>query len=311
MKKRNRRRWLWAIGSLLALLLLGIGAYNYSVYHNVKKTADLVHEPVKRPITVKRPKPISLKKQDPISILLIGVDERRGDRGRSDSLIVLTVNPNKKSIKMLSIPRDTRTKIVGKGIEDKINHAYAFGGVEMTMSTVEKFLAVPIDYYIKVNMEGFRDIVNAIGGITVNNQFAFTYEGVTFPKGEITLDGQKALKYSRMRYEDPRGDFGRQNRQKQIIEAVIHKGSRLSSLVNYQEILTAIGKNVKTNITFEQMKHIQTNYKDAREHVEQLHIKGHEKKINGTFYLIVPEQERLSISKKLKEHLEISSLPKT
>ncbi|MBA2874553.1 polyisoprenyl-teichoic acid--peptidoglycan teichoic acid transferase TagU [Thermaerobacillus caldiproteolyticus] len=308
-KRRKKKKWLWIITSLLALFLLGVGVYGYSVYHHLKKTADRMHEPIHRMTSEKRKQPVSLKKQTPISILLIGVDERKGDRGRADSLIVLTVNPNKKSVEMVSIPRDTRTEIVGKGKEDKINHSYAFGGVEMTVATVEKFLDIPIDYYIKVNMESFKDIVDAVGGVTVNNPFAFTYDGVTFPKGEIKLDGEKALKYSRMRYEDPRGDFGRQDRQKQIIEAVINKGASFSSLANYDELLAAIGKNIKTNLTFEQMKDIQANYKEARQHIEQLHIKGNSQTINGVSYIIVPKQERITLSNKLREHLEIKDTP--
>jgi LCP family protein required for cell wall assembly len=307
MSKHRRNKWLGTISIILIAIALGAGWYGYSIYHHVKKTADQIHDPIKRTVSEKRPKPVSLKKQTPISFLLIGVDERKGDRGRADSLIVLTVNPNKKSIEMVSIPRDTRTEIVGKGKEDKINHSYAFGGVEMTMATVEKFLDIPIDYYIKVNMESFKDIVDAVGGVTVNNPFAFTYEGATFPKGTITLDGAKALKYSRMRYDDPRGDFGREDRQKQIIEAVINKGATFSSLANYDDILNAIGKNIKTNLTFEQMKAIQANYKDARQHIERLYLKGKGTKINGIYYFIVPEQERLSLSNKLKEHLEINA----
>jgi polyisoprenyl-teichoic acid--peptidoglycan teichoic acid transferase len=305
-KRRKKKKWLRWIGGIVAVLLIGVGIYAYSIYHHVKQTAEQMHEPVNH-ISDKRNAPVSLNKQTPISILLIGVDERKGDRGRADSLIVMTVNPSKKSIEMVSIPRDTRTEIIGKGKKDKINHSYAFGGVEMTMATVEHFLDIPIDYYIKVNMESFRDIVDAVGGVTVDNPFAFTYEGVTFPKGEITLNGEKALKYSRMRYDDPRGDFGRQDRQKQIIEAIIQKGAGFSSLTNYDEVLTAIGKNIKTNLTFDEMQEIQANYKEARHHIEQLHITGKGTTINGTYYLLVPEEERLAISNKLKEHLELKT----
>jgi len=309
--KRNRKKLFWIIGSLFTLLLLSVGIYSYLIYLNVKETAGEMHEPIDRMVSEKRQKPVSLKKSEPISILLMGVDERKGDRGRSDTLIVLTVNPNKKSVEMVSIPRDTRTEIVGKGFQDKINHAYAFGGVEMAMATVENFLDIPIDYYIKVNMEGFKDIVDAVGGITVDNSFSFTYEGVTFPKGKITLDGDKALKFSRMRYDDPRGDFGRQDRQKQIIEGVIKKGASINSLANYDDILGALGKNVKTNMTFEQMKNIQANYKEARHNIEKLHLKGNGTKINGVYYLVIPEEERLMMSNRLKEHLEISKTSST
>lgn len=291
--------------AIVVLLFVMAGAYAFSMYGKFKETINEMHEPIERERSEQRENELSLGKGEPISFLLIGVDERKNDRGRADSLIVMTVNPKKQSIEMVSIPRDTRTLIVGKGKEDKINHSYAFGGVEMTLATVEQFLDIPIDYYIKVNMEGFKDIVDAVGGVTVNNAFAFEYEGESFPKGEITLNGEKALKYARMRYDDPRGDFGRQDRQKQVIEAIIKKGASFSSLTNYGDILEAIGKNIKTNLTFDDMKQIQANYKEARRHIEQLHMQGKGQKINGIYYLIVPEEERIAISQRLKEHLEI------
>ncbi|WPZ18256.1 LytR family transcriptional regulator [Geobacillus subterraneus] len=305
-KRRKKKRWLRWLAGVCIVLLAGVGLFSYSVYHNVKRTANEMHEQVNWK-SEKRQDDVSFERKTPISILLIGVDERKGDKGRADTLIVMTVNPNKQSIEMVSVPRDTRTEIVGKGTKDKINHSYAFGGVEMTMATVEHFLDIPIDYYIKVNMESFRDIVDAVGGVTVNNPFAFTYEGTHFPKGEITLNGEEALKYSRMRYDDPRGDFGRQDRQKQIIQAIIEKGASFSSLTNYSDVLAAIGKNIKTNLTFEEMKEIQENYKDARKQIKQLHITGQGTKMNGIYYLVVPEQERMAISNELKEHLELSA----
>ncbi|MEB3750845.1 polyisoprenyl-teichoic acid--peptidoglycan teichoic acid transferase TagU [Geobacillus icigianus] len=305
-KRRKKRKWLRWLTGALAVLLAGAGIFAYSIYHHVKQTANQMHEDIDWK-SGKRQEDVSFERKTPISILLIGVDERKGDRGRADTLIVMTVNPNKQSIEMVSVPRDTRTEIIGKGTKDKINHSYAFGGVEMTMATVEHFLDIPIDYYIKVNMESFRDIVNAVGGVTVNNPFAFTYEGTYFSKGKITLNGDEALKYSRMRYDDPRGDFGRQDRQKQIIQAIIEKGASFSSLTNYSDVLTAIGKNIKTNLTFEEMKEIQANYKDARKQIKQLHITGQGTKINGIYYLIVPESERLAVSNELKEHLELKT----
>ncbi|MEC5188085.1 LytR family transcriptional regulator [Geobacillus thermodenitrificans] len=305
-KRRKKKKWLRWLAGVFVVLLLGLGMFSYSIYHNLKQTANEMHEKVNWK-SEKRQEEVSFERKTPISILLMGVDERKGDKGRADTLIVLTVNPNKQSIEMVSVPRDTRTEIIGKGMQDKINHSYAFGGVEMTMATVEHFLDIPIDYYIKVNMESFRDIVDAVGGVTVNNPFAFTYGGTHFPKGEITLNGEEALKYSRMRKGDPRGDFGRQDRQKQIIQAIIEKGASFSSLTNYSDVLAAIGKNIKTNLTFEDMKEIQANYKDARKQIKQLHINGQGTKINGIYYLLVPDSERTAISNELKEHLELSA----
>ena len=124
-----------------------------------------MHQPVD--ISDRREEVISIKNQDPFSVLVLGVDEQKDDIGRSDSMIIITVNPNVESIKMLSIPRDTRTEIVGNGTEEKINHAYARGGVEMAIATVENFLDLPIDYYVKVNMDGFKEIIDALDGVTV------------------------------------------------------------------------------------------------------------------------------------------------
>src|SRR5690606_4075310 len=176
----------------------------------------------------KRTEAIDINEADPISILLMGVDERSGDAGRTDTLIVVSVNPNTNSMQMLSIPRDTYVELVGRGTQDKINHAYAFGGVDMTIDTVENFLDVPIDYYVKVNMEGLEQIVDALGGIQVESTFAFSYEGSTFEEGTLTLTGEEALRYARMRKGDPKGDFGRQDRQKQVIAGIIDKGANLS-----------------------------------------------------------------------------------
>ncbi|MES5263880.1 LytR family transcriptional regulator [Priestia aryabhattai] len=307
-KRRNpkKKRALKITMAIILVLILGVGAYAYSIWHSVEKTFTQTHDPLNRDVSEKRSEKVSFSKRDPISILLLGVDQRAGDRGRSDSLILMTVNPKDQSMKMVSIPRDTRTEIVGKGTTDKINHAYAFGGVDMAVNTVEKFLDVPVDYYVQVNMESFKDIVDAVGGVTVNNDLNFDYDGYSFKKGNLTLDGKEALAYSRMRKQDPRGDFGRQMRQRQIIEGVIEEGASVQSLANYGTILDTIGTNVRTNLTFDDMKQIQSNYKDARHNVEQLQVDGKGEKINGIYYYAVSDATRQALSSKLKQHLNIN-----
>lgn len=302
--KRKKKKWLRITGLVLLILLIGIGVYAYTVWNSLTDAVDTMHQPVERE-TTKRVESLNLEDKEPFSVLMLGVDEREGDSGRSDTMIVLTVNPEKKSVRMLSIPRDTRTEIVGHGTTDKINHAYAFGGVAMSMDTVENFLDIPIDYYMQINMEGFKDIVDSVGGVTVNNDLDFTYEGVHFPEGQITLDGADALKFSRMRYDDPRGDFGRQLRQRSIIQAVLKEGASLNSLTNFDDIFDALSKNIKTNLTFDEMVDIQANYKSAAGSIEQSTITGTGQTIDGIWYLIVDDEEKTKVQNELKEHLEV------
>ncbi|MDR7073188.1 LCP family protein required for cell wall assembly [Fictibacillus barbaricus] len=305
-KGKRKKKTLKILGSIIGILLLAGAGYAYYVYSSVKDTVGKMHDDSEWSGSDKRDDELNLSNQDPISILILGVDERKGDRGRSDTTIVVTVNPKTNSMYMTSIPRDTRTEIIGKGTQDKINHAYAFGGTKMAIETVENFLDIPIDYFMKVNMESFKGIVNALGGVTVNNEkFGFSYEGHNFPKGSLNLSGEEALAYSRMRKQDPRGDFGRNERQRQVINSIIDEGAQLSSITKLGEILGVMGDNITTNMSFDEMKEIQSNYKGARKNVQSLEIKGRGGKINGIYYFNVSDEEKKRISSLLKEQLEL------
>lgn len=302
-----RRLLKWCFGIITIILIIsGIIAYN--IYDDVMSTFDEIHTPVERTPSIARTEPVELEQQQPFSILLLGVDERRSDSGRSDTMIVLSVNPQTKNTLMVSIPRDTYTQIVGKNIKDKINHAYAFGGIEMSMDSVEKLLNIPIDYVAKVNMEGFEQVINTIGGVQVQNTIAFQEGDYTFKKGEITLDGQAALAYVRMRKEDPQGDFGRQIRQKQVIQAIIEEGTSLRTLLKYQNIFEILGNNISTNLTFDQIRELQQNYRESLSDIKQIHFqKGEGRTINGIWYYMLDQNELTEVSNTLKEHLEIDS----
>lgn len=302
-KQVKKRKWLWIIALIFLLFVAGVGTYAFSVYHSLTSAVVIMHKPIEREKSEKRVEIVTLEQKDPFSVLILGVDEREGDRGRSDTMIVLTVNPTLNSIKMLSIPRDTRTEIIGRGTVDKINHAYAFGREEMSIETVEHFLDIPIDYFVKINMDGFKEIVNAVGGITVQNAFDFSEGGYDFPKGEISLNGDEALVFVRMRYQDPNGDFGRQDRQRQVIQGVINKGASLSSLTRFSDIFSALGNNIRTNLTFDEMVDIQKNYKETRHSIEQLQLIGKGTTIKSIYYQIVPEEEQLRVQSELKAHL--------
>ncbi|KMJ59039.1 trascriptional regulator [Bacillus sp. LL01] len=300
-----KKLWFKILISVLGIVTIGVGIFVFSVYKSLEDAAGSMHSPLDRPNSEKRVTEVDFNKKDPLSFLILGVDERPGDRGRSDSMIVLTVNPNQKSMQMVSIPRDTRTEIVGKGFDDKINHAYAFGGPEMSIATVENFLDIPIDYFVQVNMESFKDIVDAVGGVTIKNKLEFSQSGHHFPQGEIQLNGDEALSFSRMRSAD--SDFGRQQRQRDVIQAIINKGASVSSVTKFDDILDILGNNIRTNLTFDEMVNIQSNYKDARHNLTQHQVNGSGTRIDNIYYLLVGEEDRLNLSNLLKDHLELDS----
>ncbi|MFB4162263.1 LCP family protein [Alteribacillus sp. JSM 102045] len=305
MGTEKRKKILLIIITTIGVLVLGAGGYVWQV---VMSTVANIQENIDRVKSEKRLEEINFKDGDPISVLLMGVDdlESRQDLGRSDSLILLTINPHTESINMVSIPRDTYTEIRGNRTKDKISHAHAIGGSQMTIRTVEHFLDVPVDYFVKVNMESFKDIVDAVGGVEVYNDLDFTFYDEHYPKGTISLDGEKALGYSRMRHADPRGDFGRQLRQRQVIEAVIKKGSSISSITNFTDIFQVVENNVKTNLTLDDMWNIQSGYKKAINHIEQHQMEGEDKKKNGVYYYFPDEENLQLLSNELKEHLEVN-----
>lgn len=300
------KKWKWALGIAFVVCIASLTVV-INVYGDIKSTANEMYAPIDDVVSVIRTQPVDITaKKEPFSVLVLGVDERGEDKGRSDTMIVLTVNPTLQTTKMLSIPRDTYTEIIGKSFKDKMNHAYAFGGVEMSMKTVENFLAIPIDYVTKVNMESFVDIVDIVGGITVDNPFDFRHDGEHFPAGELTLDGEKALKFVRMRYEDPAGDFGRQNRQKQVIQSVLKESLSLSALWNYKSIFKTIEKNVELNIAFEDLLSIRKNYGDSFKTIEQLYFNnGTGTMMNEIYYYVPNAAELLDIQNLLKEHMEM------
>ncbi|AVK96581.1 transcriptional regulator [Lysinibacillus sphaericus] len=300
-KKSKKKIWLWIVGSLLTIFLIFIG----TAYYTIQKTMNKINTPLVEATDITEEAPKTMKKKEPFSVLLLGVDERSNDSGRSDTMIVITVNPEKQTMKMLSIPRDTRTEIIGHDTVDKINHAYAFGGVPMAMDTVENLLDIPLDYYVFINMEGFLQIIDTLGGVTIQNDMDLTYDSYHFPKGELSLNGDEALIFSRIRYEDPRGDFGRQIRQRQIIEAVMKKASTPSVILKASDMLDVVGDNVRMNFTVKDLIQLQSIYKKMDSSIEQLSFEAEGgKMIDRIWYYVPDETELQQIQTELKTHLE-------
>ncbi|MDN6290560.1 MAG: LCP family protein [Tetragenococcus koreensis] len=300
---------------MLGLLVLGasIGGYlAWRVYDDVKNTTDEMYEPVKEqePHESRLHKPLVVDEgKDPFSVLIMGVDTGDFNRkytGRSDTMMLATVNPNTEKTSIVSIPRDTYTEIIGKNEKNKINHAYAFGGTSMAVNTVQNLFDIPVDYYISVNMESMQTIVDAIGGITITPPLSFSHSGNVFVKGQPThMTGAQALSYSRMRYEDPNGDYGRQHRQRQVIEATMKKIASFETVRNYSSVLESMSNSMKTNMSFDDMVDMFNKYRSAVSKIEQIQLSGSGTMIDGVYYEIIPDEEISRVQSHLKSELEL------
>lgn len=312
-KKHNKKRKKGGRGCLwffLILLLLGVGVLVYG-YFELRQTTDTIFsDPGEETMrhTSREEQDVNLSGDTPFSVLLMGIDTGdmgRVDSGRSDTMMVMTVNPNTDRTTLVSIPRDTYTEMVGRGTDDKINHAYAFGGASMAINTVQNFLDIPIDYYVSVNMQGIQQIVDAVGGITLTASSSFSQSGHSFVEGQSTqMDGEMALAYSRMRKDD--GDYARQGRQREVVLATVNKIASFNTILNYQSVLQTMEDNVATNMAFDEMVNVFLNYQDAISNIEEVQINGSGTRMGGVYYEIIPEEEVNSISQQLRNELEIN-----
>lgn len=307
-KKKGRRGLKIFFGIVFVVLFIAFG-YAYSVYSNVKKATEDIYTPIETEVV--RDSSVELDQKHPISILLLGVDTGdlgRTEQGRSDSMMVATINPDTKKTTLLSIPRDTYAEIVGNGTMDKINHAYAIGGTEMSINSVQKLLNIPIDFYVTVNMAGIQEIVDAVGGVDVISPITFTADGYAFTEGEtVHLDGNTALSFARMRQGDPEGDTGRQARQRLVIEAVIKQLVTPNTLLNYQDILFSLSANVKTNFQMDDYMALQNNdYLAAANNIQKDQLAGiGSTEADGIYYSFTDDAELARVQALLRAELEL------
>lgn len=289
-RKKSRKLWLKIPIIVIILLILGVGVYAFTVYNNAKSTVnDKMQSQVDSIDTSLTKK--KLNETEALNVLLLGIDSEEDQAGRSDAMMIMRLYPETDEMKIVSIPRDTRTEIVGKGKEDKINHAYAFGKEDMAVATVENFLDIELDYYVAINMDGLVELVDELGTITVDNEVEWSDNGYDFPTGTVEMDGDKTMSYVRMRKEDPEGDFGRTTRQRKVIEGILQEGASAGSVPKIKSLTEVLGNNMSTNMDFADMKKLFSGYRDTRRNVDEYMLDGEGTNIDGVYYLQVPDEE--------------------
>ncbi|MBM6833634.1 LCP family protein [Megamonas hypermegale] len=247
-KKKKTSYWKYLLILILVFVLSGIGgAYfanalvdNKPMYSDAEKDGLLVAK-------------------DKATVMIMGVDKRNDDVGRSDTLMVATLDPDKNQAALLSIPRDTRVKIKGHGY-DKINAAYAYGDRKLSQQTVESLLGIKIDHYIVIDVHGFTKIIDALGGIDIDVEKRMYYEDpwdddgglyIDLQPGMQHMDGKTAVTY--VRYRDEEGDIGRIRRQQKFMKAVMDKLVSPTIIPRLPSIVSAMYDAVETDMSISEL----------------------------------------------------------
>lgn len=238
---------------ILAVFLATVGA-SYYIFHGLFESAR--HGVADATAEISDEKEPENKT---INFLLLGVDERSGDVGRSDTIMMLSANLATKRIGLVSVPRDSRVDMIKYG-STKVNHAYAYGGITLAKQTIEKLLNVKADHYFVINFSAFKKIIDLLGGVDLDVEkdmyYRDDYDGengliIDLQKGQQHLDAEKAIEY--VRYRDEEGDIGRVKRQQKFLNAVLAKFTSPSTILKIPSIIKEVRNSIQTDMSFADM----------------------------------------------------------
>lgn len=279
------------IVAVLVVAIIGVGGY---VYYRVHNAASQISSWDKN-----KASDDATNSGKPVTYLLMGADTGalgRSYKGRTDTMMVVVLNPKTRTTTMVSIPRDTKIEI--DDVPVKINAAYSYGSSTSAMDAVEKLTNIKIDGYLLVNMGGLEKLVNAVGGVSVTSPLTFKIDKFSFAKNQTyAMNGKQALEFSRMRYDDPDGDYGRQRRQQLVISAIIAKVKDHPTQVLSSKFLDAVSENIRTDVSLSSVKNLALKYKDAAGSINMDQMRGKSKRINGADFEVQPKSEITRIHK--------------
>ena len=237
--------------TIVMITLAGVAVYAFVSKIQAPNLKSKQTFPNAAPVTA------SVPENNRINILLLGTDDgdpdNPGGPRRSDTMIVASINPENKTVNILSIPRDSRVHIPGHPGYDKITHAFFYGGPDLAIRTVEDNFHIPIHYYTAINWQAFIKVVDILGGVDLdvaeNMNYEDPYENLSIhlDKGYQHLNGEKAGEYVRFRH-DELGDIGRVQRQEQFLRAMTTQMLQAGTILKLPALLTTISDYVQTNM---------------------------------------------------------------
>jgi LCP family protein required for cell wall assembly len=293
-RQRFKRTLLWIAGIIVFVLVAGAVA-GYAYYRKISNDVAQKSEKMNPGIANVLTKPKVKQPNAPFYMVMMGEDTRPGEtQARSDTLMVAYVDPPKKHVAIISIPRDSRVEIPGHG-KTKINAAAQIGGAKLTIETVRLLTGLPISHYVELDFNGFRDLVDAVGGVTVTvpttisdvKAAGYLPNAVTVKKGVQKLDGYHALTFVRSRkFAD--GDFTRIKDQQIFIKALVKQTLQPGNILKIPAIVQAIEKNVVTDLTLQQIVSLAEDFKGMGSGaVEGVMAPGVPQYIGGISYVIL------------------------
>ncbi|OEK60560.1 hypothetical protein AST00_11520 [Staphylococcus equorum] len=261
--------------------------------------------------------------KDPISILFLGIDGNSGrekngqstEQSRTDAMILSTFSSDKEQIRMLSIPRDTISYIPKVGYYDKITHAHAYGGPTASMDSVEATLNVPVDYYVRINMDAFVDAVDELGGIEYDVPYDISEPNtddsgkIKVEKGLQKLNGDEALAVARTRHQD--SDLKRGQRQMELIKKLFAKAQNADSFSKLDDVIEIVGNNSKHNLSYDEVKALATSYLKDDVEIKSKQLKGEDDYLNGIYYYNPDIKSIQDTSNLLRDDLNLPEIEDT
>ncbi|MFD2117426.1 LCP family protein [Paenibacillus yanchengensis] len=315
----NKKKWIISISAAIivlgAIMYVNRGAlatlgFDWLVAGQIEKGLEKTYQPIegrKPPVTTQ----VTSKKQDPLSVLLLGIDQRKQEVGRADTMLYAVVRPSEGNVLLISIPRDAYVDIVGYRHKDKINHSFAFGGAGMTMDTIEELFGQSVHHYASINFEGFKQVIDELGGIAlpidkdiVNKAPGHDYFFIK--GGQSQYNGTDALNFVRYR-EDAGGDMNRTERNQQFLKSMMDRASEMNQWVKIPEMIKIMGDNFQTDMRPEKLVDLaQIMLQSKQRNIYNYTVVGEGRRLTngGPWYFFLDDQDVDNVSKMIENWLD-------
>ncbi|KRM91124.1 LCP family protein [Liquorilactobacillus cacaonum] len=299
---KKRKKIIWSIVVAIVVIAVVGAAVGYKVYNDTKSAANATYKKVKSDSAGKTTKDKSkIAENKAFSILLVGTDAKSGlsTSANADAILVVTVNPSTGKTTFASLPRYAKVKISGQNTEGQLTTAYNAGGMSTMISTVKSYLDTPIDYYMEVNVRGLQELTSLFGSVKVDNDQKFSNMGYTFAQGTVSLDKSSVLAFAK----NSESVDDSQKHQREVLAGLLKEIASVKGASRYQDILSALSSNMKTDVTFDEMKLLAKNY-GSDSNVQQLQLESTQKEVSGTQYDVVSQSNLDTFTTALKDSLK-------